>query len=344
MFGAFLFLNVGGRFNMSNNDEYRFRLNSSIGKGTCPKCGHRGRFSFYYDYQRQSIIDSRCGRCDRIENIECQYHYTPSEYFKDHPGYFTNEKHEINDSNESNKSNESNDKLITDSLNDLEYLDKDYLRDSFFQFKPINPFLIFLKNIGLDDIEILRSVISKMNVLFLDDEDIAFMYEDLEGRWTRGKIMKYDRTGHRLKDEEGKYVKGSINSFHNIMKIDRALMPELHLYGLHLLNREENNNKSVAIVESEKSAVLANHYFPEMVWMATSGLSNLNYKRLKPLEDREIILYPDSGCFNLWRDKIEKENIKRFMDISINDTFEGAEFNKGYDIADYIVNEISSKK
>lgn len=319
---------------MSNNDEYRFRLNSSIGKGTCPKCGHRGRFSFYYDYERLAIIDSRCGRCDRIETIECQYHYTPSEYFKDHPGYFTNEKHD------SNEINEINDKSITDSLNDLEYLDKNYLRDSFFQFKPSNPFLIFLKkNLGFDDIEILRSVISKMNVLFLDDEDIAFMYEDLQGRWTRGKIMKYDETGHRLKN-----VKGSINSFHNIMRTDRALMPELHLYGLHLLNRDENNNKSVAIVESEKSAVLANHYFPEMIWMATSGLSNLNYKRLKPLSGRPIILFPDSGCFNLWRDKIEKENIKRFMDISINDTFEGAEFNKGYDIADYIVDEISIKK
>lgn len=320
---------------MSNtNNEHRFSFNPNLKKGRCPKCGQHGRFRYYYDYKRQSIIDESCGKCERVDN--CKHHYPPREYFKDHPGYFSNEKH---DSNKINEINESNDKSITDLLNDLEYLDKDYLRDSFFQFKPSNPFLIFLKSLGLEDIEILRSVISKMNVLFLDDEDIAFMYEDLEGRWTRGKIMKFDRTGHRLKN-----VKGSINSFHNIMKIDRALMPKMHLFGLHLLNREENNNKSIAIVESEKSAVLANHYFPEMIWMATSGLGNLKYERLKPLSGRPIILFPDNGCFNLWRDKIEKENIKRFMDISINDTFEGAEFNKGYDIADYIVDEISNKK
>ena len=33
----------------------------------------------------------------------------------------------------------------------------------------------------------------------------------------------------------------------------------------------ENPTKSVAIVESEKSALIATHYMPEFIWLATGG-------------------------------------------------------------------------
>lgn len=326
--GACPILKINGGFNMSSTNEYRFSFNSNVKKGRCPKCGHIGNFRYYYDYQRQSIIDESCGKCDRVDN--CEHHYTPREYFKDHPGYFDNEFN--NNDNNNDKINEINDISLSLNSDDLVYLEKDELLAAHIELK--NPFLIFLSKLGISDIDILRLCRTQMNVITLSREEIIFCYEDLEGRWTRGKIMKYDETGHRIKSA------GSINSVHNLLEITRDLRPELHLYGLHLLNRKGNENKSIAIVESEKSAVLGNYFFPEMIWMATSGLSNLKYERLKPLSGRQIILFPDSGCSDLWRDKIDKENIRRVMDISVNDTFENPEFIKGYDIADYIVDEI----
>ena len=42
------------------------------------------------------------------------------------------------------------------------------------------------------------------------------------------------------------------------------------LCGEHLLS--EKPTKPVAIVESEKSALIATHYMPEFIWLAGSGM------------------------------------------------------------------------
>lgn len=70
------------------------------------------------------------------------------------------------------------------------------------------------------------------------------------------------------------------------------------VFGLHLFNSDPP--KAIAIVESEKTAVIASIAFPEFIWMATGGFANLKSDIIKPLANRKVILFPDAGCYKKW--------------------------------------------
>ena len=50
----------------------------------------------------------------------------------------------------------------------------------------------------------------------------------------------------------------------------------------------------IAVVESEKTAVIMSEVKPEYVWLATGGKTELNVAKLKPLAGRKVILFPDT--------------------------------------------------
>ena len=64
------------------------------------------------------------------------------------------------------------------------------------------------------------------------------------------------------------------------------------LYGLHRYN-QESRHKPVAIVESEKSALIMSIVKPEYLWMACGSLNNFNERFLEPIREASIIAYPD---------------------------------------------------
>lgn len=78
--------------------------------------------------------------------------------------------------------------------------------------------------------------------------------------------------------------------------------------------------------------------FPEQVWLATGGLSNLNAKSLLKLSNRKVVLFPDNGCFDKWNSKVDQI---RNPNISISTLLEtntkGIELHSGYDLADWIL-------
>ena len=67
--------------------EYRFTLQKYKrgSKLTCPKCGRKQCFVKYVDTEGQIAFPDYVGRCDHEHS--CQYHYKPSDYFKDNPVY-----------------------------------------------------------------------------------------------------------------------------------------------------------------------------------------------------------------------------------------------------------------
>ena len=82
------------------------------------------------------------------------------------------------------------------------------------------------------------------------------------------------------------------------------------LYGLHRYS-EHNRHMPVAIVESEKSAIIMSIVQPGYLWMATGSLNNFNERFLEPVKQAHIIAYPDvdyqrdkrtgkSASFELW--------------------------------------------
>ena len=83
-----------------------------------------------------------------------------------------------------------------------------------------------------------------------------------------GKIMLYNKKdGKRFKEPYD-----HINWVHSKLKIPNANIDKC-LFGEHLLNQFPD--KTIAIVESEKTAVIASLYFPNFIWMATGGIGNL---------------------------------------------------------------------
>ena len=141
--------------------------------------------------------------------------------------------------------------------------------------------------------------------------------------------MAYDEAGHHLKD---RYSQDWIHS-----KLKRSgHLKEFELvqcfYGLHLLDQ-----KPVAIVESEKTALIASEYLRDVTWMASGQLNGINEYKMLALRGRKVVFFPDIGCYDQWNDKaLEFAGI---CDISVSTLLErkAPDQHKGYDLADYLI-------
>ncbi len=141
------------------------------------------------------------------------------------------------------------------------------------------------------------------------------------------KIMLYDRfTGKRIKEPYN-----HINWLHKAIK-----EPEFNLcqclFGLHRIN--EDYQKTIAIVESEKTAIVMSMFLPEFIWLATGSKSNFKFELLKPIKKRKIIVFPDKGEYYNWLNKATELNSFGFK-IMVSDLIENTDFEKGFDLADY---------
>jgi len=161
----------------------------------------------------------------------------------------------------------------------------------------------------------------------------VFWQIDEVRRIRRGKVMLYNaETGRRVK-EPGTMIAG----VHWLLGIaDRK--PNPCLFGLHLLT--EDRSKPVAIVESEKSAIIGAGFVPEFIWMATGGSGMLNQEMLKPLMGRRVVLFPDLGAFEKW--KIIAQGLKG---VEVSEILEkrASDHDRigGLDVADFLLREHS---
>lgn len=133
-----------------------------------------------------------------------------------------------------------------------------------------------------------------------------------------------------------------MNWVHSVLKLQNFNLNQC-LFGLHLLNSDKQ--KAIAIVESEKTAVIASIGFPEFIWMATGGLINLKRDMMKPLTNRKIILFPDAGCYETWIEKVANlpPNVQYLISDLVEKKSTPDEKREGWDIADYIL-RIYAKK
>lgn len=119
----------------------------------------------------------------------------------------------------------------------------------------------------------------------------SFPSIDAAGNVHAVKIIPYpDDDHHRIKGRPGA----------DIYWIKPEQNPGAY-FGTHLL--QLNASAPVAIVESEKSAIIGSLFAPEYVWLATAGATNLNAKHpgLKALEGRTLHLFPDADKLKEWR-------------------------------------------
>ncbi|MEO5776235.1 MAG: DUF6371 domain-containing protein [Flavobacterium sp.] len=286
---------------------YKYNLDKSSKKFVCPKCNKR-TFVKYIETETGNYLNDEFGRCDR--ETSCSYHSTV--------------KGETNNSFEV--------KYIAPSepsFHNLELVDKsmnDYLNNNFIQF---------LKTIFTN--EEVKKVTNKYLLgtsKFWNGATVFWQIDDKE-LVHAGKVLHYvSDTGKRYKTKEGK---GLINWVHSILKLKDFTLHQ-SLFGLHLIN--ETNQKTVAIVESEKTAVIMSVFKPEYVWLSTGGKGFLKYNMLLPIKQFKIVAFPDKGEYKDWLNKAVELNKFGFK-IDVNDWLENSRYENGIDLADVYIDSLN---
>jgi len=292
-------------------DPHNYSLQRYTGPGSrfsCPACGDKHCFSLYVD-ENGDYLNEAVGRCNHESS--CGYHYTPKQFFADNPSACPDWK--------DNFFRIPQPVVKTTVKKQLWTITTDIVKNS------VNPaidsdFTMFLT--GLIGKENTGRIVKEYLIGVTKSRDVIFYQIDTEGRCRTGKIMKYDReTGHRIKDEK---IGGRITWVHSILKQSRD--PRLRLpdkweltqclFGEHLLRQYPLKN--VALVESEKTAVICSSYWPEYIWLATGGKSQLN-DRLQVLRGRKVVAFPDVDGFLEWKEKLLQV---RGVEIMVSDVLE----------------------
>jgi len=293
-------------------------------KYDCPACGHKRTWTLYIHAETGNELNPIVGKCDRENN--CSHHYTPGQFFKDHP-----------------------DKSVRDydfkafqkpEPKPTSYISKDIFLNSIvddFQEHP-NYFLKYLMRLFGEHNASMLAVRYNLGTSAHWKGSVVFWQMDIEMKFRTGKIMLYD-------PETGKRVKKPFNHIHWIHALleDQKEVENFHLtqcfFGEHLL--KFNPGLKVAIVESEKTAIIASVYFPEFIWLASGSLVNISVEKCKVLKGRLVILFPDLKGLEKWKEKAKEIRQKLGLNIIVFEwlekSAEKANLQNGYDLADFLV-------
>lgn len=301
------------------------KYKGSASRHSCPACGRAKKFSRYIDTESGRYIADSVGRCDRESS--CGYHLKPSEYFAAHgkgwkPGiYWQDRKRESG-----SRANPIDKRFLIASLRDYDRNDLvKFLFESF-------PF----------DAEAVIAAVNEYKIGTGRNGEAIFWQIDQRQRVRTGKLITYDReNGKRRKDR-------SPNWIHSVLKKAGQLPDSFELqqcfFGEHLLTKYPG--RALAIVEADKTAVIASickGVFPDLVWLASGGLSNLKAESLARIATgRKLILFPDANGFEKWQ-KIASEARKAGIAVNVSELLErqatDAEKREGLDLADYLIDE-----
>jgi hypothetical protein len=310
---------------------HRFILQPYKGTATrfrCPSCQvSRKTFTRYIDTETSDYLHTDVGRCSRDNN--CGYHYPPKKYFQEN--------------------NISFDTLATFSerirpepiqLKTTSFIPADLFKATL-KGHSANTFVQFLTSrFGTDAAgQMIRRYFIGTSKHWEGAGATIFWQIDSKGKIRTGKIMLYNpATGKRIKEP-----KVYFSYVHSVLKL-----PEFNLqqcfFGEHLLAEK---SKVVAIVESEKSAIIASLYFPQFIWLAAGGKDGLSVKKFSVLKGRTVILFPDVSKpkegvlteFEKWNRKAKE--FEAIASIQVSDLLErkasDVERSEGLDLADYLL-------
>jgi len=281
--------------------QYKYQLDKSSKKYNCPKCNKK-YFVKYVETETNHYADSQYGRCDR--EIKCGYFEYP------------------------NGNSIISYNYVAPPPAKPSYIEKETLQKTLTEYE-INPLVTYLySNYSKDEV---KSAIEKyhLGTANMFNGAAIFWQKDDTGNIRTGKIMAYDTsTGTRLKANDGKPL---ISWVHSVLKKPNYNLKQC-LFGLHLLN---DTIKQVAIVESEKTAVIMSIEFPQYTWMSTGSLQGFKYEYVAPLKGKDVTAFPDKGGYNKWKETADALNNKGFS-IEVSKLLEKKEYKDGWDLVDVI--------
>jgi rubredoxin len=278
---------------------------------TCPECGKPKKFARYIDTNTNDQLGDSVGKCERSDS--CGYHYTPKQYFAangivpDHNTDVANHKTEQTEAPPT-------------------YFNKVILEKSQAGYSK-NNFISFLKTKFSDDQ--VQQTIEKYLIgtsKHWPGATIFWQVDDV-GNVRAGKVMLYNsETGKRVKEP-----KDRITWVHKVLNVKDFKMDQC-FFGQHLL---VDKSKTVAIVESEKTAIIASIYLPQFIWLSSSNKQGLSVNKCNSLKGFNVVLYPDLNAFEDWKSKADlyKFKISDLLERKATDD----ERNAGLDLADYLI-------
>ena len=303
---------------------HRFILEPYKGKITrhnCPSCKEKGCFSHYIDIDRIIEFPAHVGRCNRENN--CGYHFTPKQYFEQNP-----EKAELIHDFPPRSQKVQQQKQVP-----ISFINESIVSRSLTRYDQ-NKLFQFLTSVL--ETEQTLNLMKKYRVGTANYWPGAtiFWQTDSSGKVRTGKIMLYDPSnGRRIKQPHN-----HISWVHSMVGGNEFNLKQC-FFGEHLLN--QNKALPIAIVESEKSALIASCYLPEFCWIASGGKYGcFRDENLTVLEGRKIILFPDLGAFDQWNLKANHMQELGY-EVEIFDYLErnasAQQRTEGYDIADFLL-------
>lgn len=316
--------------------DYRFHLQKYKpgSKISCPSCGKARCFTRYIDDEEEISFPDSVGICDHINS--CGYHYSPKEYFHDNPDVLQTgaERPPVL------KRRVMAPKPIQDNSFLPSYIPKDDMMKNLTHYE-MNPLFLYLSEIWGEAKTV--QLMSRYNVGTSKEwgGSAVFWQVDVKGRIRTGKIMLYDpKTGHRVKEPHS-----HVCWVHSELKL-----PDFHLrqclFGEHLLMK--NPTMPVAIVESEKTALIGTVFVPDILWLATGGMNGcFNADTMSVLKDRNVTLFPDLGAFEIWSQKasILSGICQR---VAVSDVLEknatDEQRSRGLDLADFFLAEPTKRQ
>ena len=333
---------------MSNNTENRFILERYKAGGgnryVCPQCGRKKCFTRYIDRETGEYVADECGKCNHASS--CGYHYPPREYFHDHPEMRRRRETETefvhgkpmlcltqhNPTKFQAHPAHPHEWHQTEFF-DISWAEKAMLRTSTFRR--------WMESLPFDN-EVVKRVLEDYYVGGTANDivvrgvnygpAVVFWQIDELGRVHDAKLMAYKPDGHRVPGWAGS-MRSICERSH---KGPQLAETEKVLFGLHLLPRHPD--KAACIVESEKTALICACRYPSMLWLATGGCGNLQREKLAALRDRRVVVYPDSGEYHDWLQRMEESGCR---DYKVMDFMEQYEPNT--DIADILLGEARQK-
>lgn len=306
---------------------YRFHLEKYRhgSKIDCPNCGKKRCFARYVDEQGTVRFPSTVGKCNHEQS--CGYHYTPREYFRDNPKAVSNDDRRI-------------DRIFRQSivrtrpvLVEPSYISPAIVEASLSHYDK-NPLYRYLCGVfGTEETTRLLNLY-RVGTSAKWGGSTVFWQTDESGKVRTGKIMLYDPvTGRRVKEPQAR-----VSWAHSELRLSDFNLRQC-LFGQHQLPLYPD--RTVFIAESEKSAVIASHYMPDVLWLATGGKNGcFNVQTVDVLRGRDVILLPDLGATDAWQEKLPMlQAICRSVTVGtlLEDMATDEQRSQGLDIADFLL-------
>lgn len=302
---------------------------------TCPNCGKPRCFTRYV-WDDGTPVGPECGICDHTGS--CNYHMPPREYFKIHPEARRTEEDWRKAPDWLKQKQEAQRPVQAPAPQPprpLCVIPPDIVARSV-SHRTKSYLVEFLDTI-LDPI-VVEGLIDEYRLGVTHSRAAIFFQIDAEGRCRTGKMMMYDpETGHRIKDPD---KPGRINWVHAVMKRVGQLPEDWELtqclFGEHLLPMYPD--KPVALVESEKTAVICAGLMPQFLWLATGGKQQINAEKFAVLGKRKVTAFPDVDGFTEWTERL---HAIPGLNVTISDVLQKEatpqDFLDHIDIADWLL-------